>query len=55
MQPVGITSAQKIRRDLATLEPRGGTNIELGYVAGLQEAAKAPEGIERLVILLSDG
>jgi Ca-activated chloride channel family protein len=55
IQPVGIADAQKIRRDLATLEPRGGTNIELGYAAGLTEAARAPEGMNRTVILLSDG
>jgi Ca-activated chloride channel family protein len=55
MQPVGATSAQKIRRDLAGLEPRGGTNIEMGYLAGLTEASKAPGDMERLVVLLSDG
>ena len=55
IQKVGTTDAQKLRRELANLEPRGGTNIELGFVAGLQEAAKAPDGIERRVILLSDG
>ena len=55
MQPVGSANAQKIRRDLATLDPRGGTNFELGYQAGLLEAAKAPESMERTVILLSDG
>lgn len=55
IQKVGTTNAQKLRRDLANLEPRGGTNIELGFVAGLQEATKAPDGIERRVILLSDG
>lgn len=55
IQLVGTTNAQKLRRELANLEPRGGTNIELGFVAGLQEAAKAPDGIERRVILLSDG
>ena len=55
IQPVGISDAQKIRRDLATLEPRGATNIELGYAAGLNEASRAPEGMNRTVILLSDG
>jgi Ca-activated chloride channel family protein len=51
----GELNAQEIRRDLAQLEPRGGTNLELGYRHGLAEAAKAPEGVEAKLILLSDG
>jgi len=55
LQQVGELDAQQLRRDLASLEPRGGTNIELGYRHGLAEAAKAPSGIETKLVLLSDG
>ena len=47
--------AAELRRELIQLEPRGGTNIELGYRHGLAEAAKAPSGVETKLILLSDG
>ena len=47
--------AAELRRELVQLEPRGGTNIELGYRHGLAEAAKAPSGVEAKLILLSDG
>jgi Ca-activated chloride channel family protein len=55
LQPIGAASAQSIRRDLASLESRGGTDMELGYLAGLMESNKAPANIKRRVILLSDG
>jgi Ca-activated chloride channel family protein len=55
LKPVGSANAQSIRRDLANLESRGGTNIELGYLAGVMESNKAPENVKRRVILLSDG
>ena len=55
MQPVGSLKAADIRRNLAELSPRGGTNIELGYRHGLAEAAKAPSGVETKLVLLSDG
>lgn len=48
-------NAAELRRKLAELQPRGGTNIELGYRFGIAEAAKAPLGMESKVILLSDG
>lgn len=47
--------AGMLRRELAQLEPRGGTNIELGFRHGIAEAAKAPQGVEAKLILLSDG
>jgi len=55
LQQVGELDAQQLRRDLASLEPRGGTNIELGYRHGLAEAAKAPSGVETKLVPLSDG
>ena len=51
----GNLNAAELRRELAQLEPRGATNIELGYRHGLAEAAKAPDGVEGQLILLSDG
>ena len=53
-QKANLDAAQ-LRRELAKLEPGGGTNIELGYRFGLAEAAKAPSGVETKLILLSDG
>lgn len=55
MQQVGQLDSAQLRRDLASLEPRGGTNIELGYRHGLAEAARAPSGVETKLVLLSDG
>jgi Ca-activated chloride channel homolog len=46
---------QAVRRDLASLQPRGGTNIELGFAAGVMQAGLAPVGIESRIVLLSDG
>ena len=54
MQKATLDAAE-LRRELVKLEPRGGTNIELGYRHGLAEAAKAPSGVEAKLILLSDG
>ena len=51
----GNLNTAELRRELAQLEPRGATNIELGYRHGLAEAAKAPDGVEGQLILLSDG
>jgi Ca-activated chloride channel family protein len=57
-QPMALVSSinpQSLRRNLATLDPRGGTNIELGFRAGVEEAKKLPSGLEATLILLSDG
>lgn len=51
----GSLNTADLRRELAQLEPRGATNIELGYRHGLAEAAKVPDGVEGQLILLSDG
>lgn len=51
----GNLNTAELRRELAQLEPRGATNLELGYRHGLAEAAKAPDGVEGQLILLSDG
>ena len=53
--PLGHMSLQGIRQSVNEIEARGGTNISLGYSAGLNEADKAPDGVESRVILLSDG
>ena len=55
MQLVTNLTPTDIRRKLADLTPRGGTNIELGYRHALAEAAKAPNGTETKLVLLSDG
>jgi Ca-activated chloride channel family protein len=57
-QPMALVSSinpQFLRRNLATLDPRGGTNIELGFRAGVEETKKLPSGVEATLILLSDG
>ena len=55
MAKVGELNPTQIRRDLMPLQPRGGTNVELGFIEGLKQVSLAPEGIESRVILLSDG
>ena len=57
-QPMALVSninPQALRRNLSTLDPRGGTNIELGFKAGIEETKKLPSGVEATLILLSDG
>ncbi len=57
-QPMALVSSinpQAIRRNLSNLEARGGTNMELGFLAGLSEAKKLPDGVETTLVLLSDG
>lgn len=57
-QPMALVSninPQALRRNLSTLDPRGGTNIELGFKAGIEETKKLPGGVEATLILLSDG
>ncbi len=55
IEQVKHISPQTIRRDLVALQPRGGTNIELGFSAGIAQAGLAPEGVESRLVLLSDG
>ncbi len=55
MAQVSSINAQALRRNLSTLDPRGGTNIELGFLAGIEETKKLPSGVEATLILLSDG
>jgi Ca-activated chloride channel family protein len=52
---LGQMSLQGIRQSVNEIEARGGTDISLGYQAGLNEAAKSPDEVEARVILLSDG
>ena len=52
---LGQMSLQGIRQSVNEIEARGGTDISLGYEAGLNEASKSPETVESRVILLSDG
>jgi Ca-activated chloride channel family protein len=52
---LGQMSLQGIRQSVNEIEARGGTDISLGYEAGLNEASKSPEAVESRVILLSDG
>lgn len=55
LRPVKDLDPQAIRRELGSLQPRGGTNIELGFAAGLMQAGFAPDGMDSRVVLLSDG
>lgn len=57
-QPMALVRSinpQGLRRNLSALDARGGTNIELGFKAGLEETKKLPSGVEATLILLSDG
>lgn len=44
-----------LRKVIANIMPGGSTNIEAGYIAAVEEAKKAPRGVEANLILLSDG
>ncbi len=55
MSQVKDLNPQNVRRNLVALQPRGGTNIELGFAAGVIQAGLAPEGVESRLVLLSDG
>jgi Ca-activated chloride channel family protein len=55
MSQVKDLNPQNVRRELVALQPRGGTNIELGFAAGMIQAGLAPEGVESRLVLLSDG
>lgn len=55
IRPVKDLNPQAIRRELQSLQPRGGTNIELGFAAGVMQAGFAPEDVESRIVLLSDG
>ena len=44
-----------IRQKIGAITTGGSTNLEAGYRFGLAEAAKAPQGVESTVIVLSDG
>ena len=52
---IKATNIATLRNKIAQIATGGSTNIEVGYRHGLAEAAKAPEGVESTVILLSDG
>ena len=45
----------KVAKTVAALRDGGSTNLELGYKTALEEAKKAPSGVETSIILLSDG
>jgi Ca-activated chloride channel homolog len=55
MAEIGTLNLAELRKTIGEIEPRGGTNLEGGYRAGLAEAASAPNFVETTVILLSDG
>ena len=55
MTKVGNMQLKDVRKKIQELDPRGGTNLEVGYRYGLAEATRAPKGVEVQVILLSDG
>lgn len=53
MARVGDQNISDVRRRIGELHPGGGTNLELGYRAGIDQAARA--GVETKIVLLSDG
>ena len=55
MTKVGNMQLKDVRKKIQDLDPRGGTNLEVGFRYGLAEATRAPKGVEVQVILLSDG
>ncbi|WP_062516812.1 vWA domain-containing protein [Demequina gelatinilytica] len=52
---VGDLGRARIRRDIATVEPGGMTDLSSGYLRGLQEARRVCTEAGATIILLSDG
>jgi Ca-activated chloride channel family protein len=46
---------KNVAKKIQNISAGGSTNLEAGYLLGLKQAMKAPEGIETTIILLSDG
>ena len=44
-----------LRKRIGEIHPGGSTNLEAGYVLGLEQATKAPAQVETTLVLLSDG
>ena len=55
MRRVGDHDIDAVRKVIEKLTPGGSTNIEAGYRVAVEEAQKAPRGVEANLILLSDG
>lgn len=55
LKAVADHNMAQVTKTVAALRDGGSTNLELGYKTALEEAKKAPTGIETTIILLSDG
>lgn len=44
-----------LRKRIGEIHPGGSTNLEAGYLLGLEQAQKAPAQVETTLVLLSDG
>lgn len=55
LRTVSDHNMTEVAKTVAALRDGGSTNLELGYKTALEEAKKAPSGIETSIILLSDG
>lgn len=50
-----LTNKEAVKRRIAGVQARGMTNLSGGFLRGLEEARRAPDGAPRTVLLLSDG
>jgi Ca-activated chloride channel family protein len=55
LRTVADHNMAEVTKIVAALRDGGSTNLELGYKTALEEAKKAPSGVETSIILLSDG
>jgi Ca-activated chloride channel family protein len=55
LRKVKAHDTDAIRKVIANIMPGGSTNLEAGYLAAVEEAKKAPRGVEANLIVLSDG
>jgi len=55
LRTVADHNMAEVTKIVAALRDGGSTNLELGYKTALEEAKKAPTGVETSIILLSDG
>ena len=49
------TKLADLRKHIGDIQPGGSTNLHVGYLNGIEEAKKAPSGVETTLVLLSDG
>jgi Ca-activated chloride channel family protein len=55
LHPLGPTQRERLEHALARIAPGGQTNLSGGWLKGLEELRRAPAGVPRKLLLLTDG